>query len=193
MAKNLLPPSQALASENRRIQRHEIGGGRGGRMMAPMTRARTASSGMGSLAAIQPLLAAVLMLCVSLVQAAATTLRMILNRKPRDWHTGPLQEGLPQATSGPQSQGTSTPHGVMLGPVPSISVRPTRGFAVDPCDTDNRDSRDKPENDSVDSAAARANPAPPARGRRNTHACRNKRNQVGVCRHRRGPRRHALS
>jgi hypothetical protein len=69
-------------------------------MMAPMTRARTASSGMGSLAAIQPLLAAVLMLCVSLVQAAATTLRMILNRKPRDWHTGPAQDDPPQATSG---------------------------------------------------------------------------------------------
>ena len=162
-------------------------------MMHPMTRARTASSGMGSLAAIQPLLDAVLMLCVSLVQAAATTLRMILNRRSRDWHTQATQEALPQAMSGPQSQGTSTPHGVMLGPVPSISVEPTRGFADNPLDTDNRESRDKPENDSVDVEAARANPPPPARGRRATHACRRHGNQVGVCRHRRGPRRHALS
>ena len=148
---------------------------------------------MGSLAAIQRLLGAVLMLCVSLVQAAATTLRMILNRRLPDWHRQATHEGLPQATSGPQSQGTSTPHGVMLGPVPSISVEPTRGFAVDPRDTDNRDSRDKPENDSVDRAAAGANPPPPARGRRATHACRGHGIQVGVCRHGRDPRRHALS
>ena len=55
---------------------------------------------MGSLAAIQPLLGAVLMLCVSLVQAAATTLRMILNRRRPDWHRQATDKDLPQATSG---------------------------------------------------------------------------------------------
>jgi hypothetical protein len=52
------------------------------------------------LSAIQPLLGAVLMLCVSLVQGAATTLGMIFNRTNRDWHTDDAHEDLPQATSG---------------------------------------------------------------------------------------------
>ena len=114
-----------------------------------MTRARTASSGMGSLAAIQPLLGAALMLCVSLVQTAATTLGMILNRRSRDWHTQATHEALPQATSGPHSQGTDTPR-VMLGPVPSISVGTPQGLADIPRETINRDARHTGEPDTVD-------------------------------------------
>ena len=86
-----------------------------------MTRARTASSGMGSLAAIQPLLDAVLMLCVSLVQAAATTLRMILNRRRPDWHRQATHEGLPQATSGNHYKDPSGLPGSILSLAPLIA------------------------------------------------------------------------
>jgi hypothetical protein len=48
--------------------------------------------GAGDLTAIQPLLGAVLMLCVSLVQGARTTLGMIFNRSLRDWHTVTARE-----------------------------------------------------------------------------------------------------
>jgi hypothetical protein len=89
-----------------------------------MTRARTASIGVGDLAAIQPLLGAVLMLRVSLVQGARTTLGMICNRSLRDWRTVTASEVLPQARSGKQSQESNTTHGVILGLVPTISVGP---------------------------------------------------------------------
>jgi len=72
---------------------------------------------MGSLAAIQPLLGAVLMLCVSLVQAAATTLRMILNRRRPDWHRQATHKDLPQATSGHH---TKDPSG-LPGSIPSLA------------------------------------------------------------------------
>jgi hypothetical protein len=65
--------------------------------------------GAGDLTAIQPLLGAVLMLCVSLVQGARTTLGMIFNRSLRDWHTVTAREVLPQARSGEQSQESNTP------------------------------------------------------------------------------------
>ena len=125
-----------------------------------MTRARTASSGVGNLAAIQPLLAAVLMLCVSLVQGAVTTLKMIFNRRPRDWHTDDAREALPQATSGTSSQGPITTHGVILGLVPRISVGTPRGLTVIPLETHNRDSRHKAENDTAPVAARTSAPPP---------------------------------
>jgi hypothetical protein len=129
-----------------------------------MTRARTASFGVGSLAAIQPLLDAVLMLCVSLVHHAATTFRMIFTRRTRDWHTGPAHEALPQATSGPHLQkDTLHPHGVMLGPVPSISVGTAKGLTIDPLETRNRDARHKGEHDSVAFAPLRMEAGPLAR------------------------------
>jgi len=56
----------------------------GGRVIAPMTRARTASSEVAILAAIQPLLETVLMLFVSLVQGVRATLGMWLKIGPRD-------------------------------------------------------------------------------------------------------------
>jgi hypothetical protein len=132
--------------------------------MRPMTRARIASSGVAEYTAIQPLLAAVLMLCVSLVQGAATTLRMIFNRRTRDWHTDDAREALPQATSGTSSQGPNTTHGVILGLVPRISVGPSRGLSNDPLETNNRDDRDKAENDTTPVAAARPNPPTPNGG-----------------------------
>jgi hypothetical protein len=119
-----------------------------------MTRARTASFGVAILTAIQPLLGAVLMLCVSLVQGAATTFRMIFKRRSRDWHTEDAHKALPQATSGISSQGPNSTHGVILGLVPRISVGPTRGLAVDPLETLNKDARHKAERDSVDVAPA---------------------------------------
>ena len=42
---------------------------------------------------------AMLLLCVSLVQGAVFTLRMIFNRKARDWHTVGARDDLPQAKS----------------------------------------------------------------------------------------------
>ena len=81
----------------------------GGRILRFMTRARTASLGVAKLTAIQPLLGAVLMLCVSLVQGAATTLGMIFKRRSRDWHTETAHEDLPQATSGIRRQEPNSP------------------------------------------------------------------------------------
>jgi hypothetical protein len=121
--------------------------------MRPMTRARIASSGVGDFTAFQPLLDAVLMLWVSLVQGAVTTLQMIFNRLLRDWHTKTAHEALPQATSGIQLQERTHTHGVILGLVPRISVGTPRGLAIDPLETHNRDSRHKAENDTAVVAA----------------------------------------
>jgi hypothetical protein len=92
---------------------------------------------------------AALMLCVSLVQGAATTLGMIFNRRSRDWHTEDAHEVLPQATSCTHLQECTHIHGVILGLVPRIYVGPTRGLANTPPEPQNRDSRHKAENDSV--------------------------------------------
>ena len=65
-----------------------------------MTRARNRTHGLGNPPLIQLLLEAALCVFVSLVQGAATTLKMIFTRRVRDWHTAPAHEDLPQATSG---------------------------------------------------------------------------------------------
>jgi len=57
---------------------------------------------------------AVLMLCVSLVQGARTTLGMIFNRTHRDWHTTSAHEDLPRATSGIQFGDISTSGAAVL-------------------------------------------------------------------------------
>ena len=124
--------------------------------MPRMTRARTASYGVVTPPPLDRWIEAVLMLFVSLVQGARTTLRMILNRTHRDWHTETAREDLPQTTSGISSQGPNTPHGAMLGLVPSISVGPTRGLATDPHETINRDVRHKGEHDTLDVAPSRS-------------------------------------
>ena len=136
-----------------------------GRIIRPMTRARTASFGVAILSAIQPLLGAVLMLCVGLVQGARTTLRMIFNRSHRDWHTDTAHEDLPQATSGISYQGPNSTHGVILALVPRISVGPSRGLEVDALETLNKDARHKAERDAFDVA-----PVPALSFRMHAHA-----------------------
>jgi hypothetical protein len=133
-----------------------------------MTRARTASYGVVTPPPLDRWIEAVLMLCVSLVHRAATTLGMIFNRTRRDGHTETAQEDLPQAKHGTLSQVPNTPHRVMLGLVPSISVEPTRGLAIDPREAINQDARHKGEHDTVD--VARSCHAPPLSFR--THALR---------------------
>ena len=61
-----------------------------------MTRARTASYGVGTPPPLDRWIDAVLMLFVSLVQGVATTFGMRFNRQPRDWHTDATREALPQ-------------------------------------------------------------------------------------------------
>ena len=146
-----------------------------------MTRARTASNGLGTPPPLDRWIDAVLMLCVSLVQGAATTLGMIFKRNYRDWHTETAHEDLPQAKSGIQLQESTHTHGVILGLVPRIPVGSSRGLSIDPHETHNRDSRDEPENDSADVASTGANPViPDARKacepepRGHTHICHNR-------------------
>jgi hypothetical protein len=126
-----------------------------GRIIRPMTRARTASYGVVTPPPLDRWIEAVLMRCMSLVQGAATTLGMWLSIRRRDWHTQSETSALPQATPGTDLQERTYTHGVILGLVPRISVGPTRGLAVDPHETDNRDYRHKAENDSVDAAPYR--------------------------------------
>ena len=128
----------------------------GRRIMRPMTRARTASYGVVTPPPLQLWLHAVLMLCVSLVQGAATTLGMIFNRTHRDWHTVDADENLPQATSGIHLQESSHTHGVILGLVPRIPVGSSRGLATIPHEAINQDARLKAGHDSVDVARAEA-------------------------------------
>ena len=61
-----------------------------------MTRARTASHGVGTPPPLDRWIDAVLMLFVSLVQGVATTFGMRFNRQHRDWHTDTTREALPQ-------------------------------------------------------------------------------------------------
>jgi len=103
---------------------------------------------MAELTAIQPLLAAVPMLCVSLVQGAATPLGMIFNRNHRDWHTADAQDDLPQTKSGIQlNKESHQPHGGNLGLVPRIPVGTPRALANHPLESKNPDSRHKAETD----------------------------------------------
>jgi hypothetical protein len=134
------------------------------RIIAPMTRARTASYGVVTPPPLDRWIDAVLMLFVSLVQGAVTTLQMWLKIRPRDWHTQSETSALPRATSGMSSQGPNTTHGVILGLVPRISVGIPRGLAVIPHETHNRDSRHKAENDTAPVAATRSIAPPPNGG-----------------------------
>ena len=121
-----------------------------------MTRARTASNGVVTPPPLDRWIDAVLMLCVSLVQGAATTLQMWRRARQRDWHTQSGASALPQAKSGISSQGTNPTHGVILGLVPRISVGTPRGLSIDPHEAINQDARHKAERDSGDSAPTKA-------------------------------------
>jgi hypothetical protein len=103
---------------------------------------------------------AVLLLWMSLVQGVATTLGMWLRVGTRDWHTQSDVSALPQAKSDIHIKKDDTTHGVILGPVPRISVGPSKGLAADPLETHNQDSRHKAEKDSAGVAPMRANPIP---------------------------------
>ena len=132
--------------------------------MVRMTRARTASNGVVTPPPLDRWIDAVLMLCVSLVQGAATTLGMIFKRNYRDWHTEDAHEDLPQAKSGNQFLESNTTHGVILGLVPRIPVGSPRGLSIDPREAINQDARHKAERDSADVAATRTSAPPPNGG-----------------------------
>jgi hypothetical protein len=120
-----------------------------GRIIAPMTQARTASHGVVTPPPLQHWLHAVLMLFVELVHGVATTLGMIFKRTRRDWHTADAREDLPQAKSDIHIKESNSTHGVILGLVPGISVGTPRGLSVAPLEIRNKDSRHKAENDTV--------------------------------------------
>ena len=127
-----------------------------GRIIRSMTRARTASNGLGTPPPLDRWIEAVLMLCVSLVQGVGATLRMIFNRRGRDWHTETAHEDLPQATSGIHLQKEPNPtHGVILGLVPRISVGSSRGLSIDPREAINQDAWHTAERDTVGVATSR--------------------------------------
>ena len=70
-----------------------------GRILMAMIRARNAAKGLVTPPPLHRLMEAVLLLCVSLVQGAVSTLRMIFSKRSRDWHTTTQAEPLPQATN----------------------------------------------------------------------------------------------
>jgi hypothetical protein len=70
-----------------------------GRIIPPMTQARTASSGVVTPPPLQHWLHAVLMLFVELVQGVAATLGMGCIHRTRECHTKPMPAALPQAKS----------------------------------------------------------------------------------------------
>lgn|GEM_PF-4587304 len=70
--------------------------------------------------------------CVSLAHAAATTLGMILNRRPCDWRRQAVHVALSQTTSGRHLKINNSALGVTLGPDPSISVGAPPEFANAP-------------------------------------------------------------
>jgi hypothetical protein len=106
------------------------------RIIAPMTQARTASSGVVTPPPLQRWLHAVLMLFVELVQGVATTLGMWRRIGGRDWHTQSDVSALPQAKSDIQLRNdtavvaatrTSTPPpnggGATRAPVSTMAIR----------------------------------------------------------------------
>jgi hypothetical protein len=135
-----------------------------GRIIAPMTQARTASYGVVTPPPLQRWLNAVLMLFIELVHGVATTLGMWRRVGTRDWHTQSDASALPQAKSDIHLTKDNSTHGVILGLVPRISVGPSRGLSIDPLETTNRDSRHRAENDTALVAATRTEAFPPPNG-----------------------------
>ena len=68
-------------------------------MVPRMTRARTAAKGLVTPPPLHRWMEAVLLLCVSLVQGAVSTLKMIFVPRARECHTEPTHDALPHATS----------------------------------------------------------------------------------------------
>jgi hypothetical protein len=92
-----LVPAQPLASEIWGMVVIRTCRAKSGRIIAPMTQARTASHGVVTPPPLQHWLHAVLMLFVELVHGVATTLGMWRRIGRRDWHTQSGSPTLPQA------------------------------------------------------------------------------------------------
>ena len=72
-----------------------------------MTQARARAHGVVTPSLSQLSLTATLCVLVRLVLGLASTLQMILNRRPRDWHTRATHEALPRETSEISETGTN--------------------------------------------------------------------------------------
>ena len=121
-----------------------------GRILSPMTLARTHAHGLVSPSPLQHWLNATLCVLAELVHSVAAMLGMRNRRQARECDTIQMPEALPQATHDTQLQEANSTHGVILGPVPRISVGPTRGLAIIPREAINQDARHKSGHDTVD-------------------------------------------
>jgi hypothetical protein len=102
-----LVPAQPLASRIWGMVVIRTCRAKSGRIIAPMTQARTASSGVVTPPPLQHWLHAVLVLFVELVQGVATTLGMRRRIGRRDWHTQSDVSALPQAKDDTQLRETN--------------------------------------------------------------------------------------
>ncbi len=102
--KNIPPDFSGLARETVGRSCFISAGSPAGRIMPPMTQARTRANEVGSPSPSQLSLAAMLRAFVELVLHAASTLWMRWRCLSRDWHTGDAATALPEATSGIQPQ-----------------------------------------------------------------------------------------
>ncbi len=121
-------------------------------MFVSMTRARRTAKGLVTPPPLHHWMEAVLLLCVSLVQGAVSTLKMIFNRKTRDWHADHAREALPQATSSNQFQDhLSQPSfsDKRNARIPRIPVASSRGTTMYSPAAYNRNARHKAAHDSV--------------------------------------------
>ncbi len=118
-----------------------------------MTQARARAHGVVTPSLSQLSLTATLRVLVRLVLGLASTLQMILNRRPRDWHTRATHEALPRETSGifqERIQPTQPSFsGKAAGRIPGIPVVSTQGTATYSLCAPNQDARNKPEHDPV--------------------------------------------
>ncbi len=102
--KNIPPEISALAPGNVGRSCFISAGPPAGRIMPPMTQARTRANEVGSPSPSQLSLTAMLRAFVELVLHAASTLWMRWCCLSRDWHAGEAATALPEATSGIQPQ-----------------------------------------------------------------------------------------
>ena len=119
-----------------------------------MTRARRTANGVMTPPPLYRWIDAVLLLCVSLVQGAVSTLKMIVVRCTRECHTKAPHADLPQATNSISKTGPK-PSTVILGLVPRIPVVQTRGTTSYSPEAVNQDARHKAEHDTVGVEPAR--------------------------------------
>ena len=117
-----------------------------------MTRARRTANGVMTPPPLYRWIDAVLLLCVSLVQGAVSTLKMIAVRCTRECHTKAPHADLPHATNSIFETGTNQSLSSFSGKPKAHPENPGSlivGTAGIPRAATNRDARDKPEHDSV--------------------------------------------